>query len=396
MGFSLQREWNNAKDTFNENTETKDITRVGVDLMTGGLAEPLYFIPKDATDKNAQAMREAGAAGTSAAQYAADKNYQGMIDAAKISSDAQDKANLDSIKAAKEATAANIAAAEKSKADAITATQNAIAVSNKAIQEGADTSNAIFRAAYEDIHQNLAPWIQTGQKANTRINALMGFDGEEAAKNALETDPSYLWRLEQGQKTLERSAIGNGNLLSGKTATDLIDYGQHAGSQEFSAMVNRLMGLSTQGLGATGSLNTARSGLAGAESENIWKVKSNESNNAMKLGDVEVQGGRDVLNATMGGNLQVSNAIGTGANRTADNTTNNAWNIANVGMQGNNSVAGAKTNEAGMDANASIMENNFLPNQINTLLNLGAQAAGMYYGSKAGNKYNSLYPTKTT
>lgn len=46
-------------------------------------------------------------------------------------------------------------------------------------------------------------------------------------------DPGYKFRLEQGQKAIERSASAKGTLLSGGTLKDLTDYEQGAASEEF-------------------------------------------------------------------------------------------------------------------------------------------------------------------
>lgn len=59
------------------------------------------------------------------------------------------------------------------------------------------------------------------------------------------TDPSYLFRLEEGRKALERSASARGVLKTGGTLKDILDYGQEAASQEYGNIFNR--GLQTWG-----------------------------------------------------------------------------------------------------------------------------------------------------
>lgn len=59
-------------------------------------------------------------------------------------------------------------------------------------------------------------------------------------------DPSYQWRLQQGQKLLERGAAARGTLLSGGFQKALQDYGQGAASQEYGNAFNRaLLGYTT-------------------------------------------------------------------------------------------------------------------------------------------------------
>lgn len=54
-------------------------------------------------------------------------------------------------------------------------------------------------------------------------------------------DPSYQWRLQQGQQAVERSAAARGQLGSGNILTALTDYGQGAASQEYSAQFQRML-----------------------------------------------------------------------------------------------------------------------------------------------------------
>ena len=54
-------------------------------------------------------------------------------------------------------------------------------------------------------------------------------------------DPSYQWRMQQGQLALERSAAAKGMLGSGGLAAALTDYGQRSGAQEYAAQFGRLL-----------------------------------------------------------------------------------------------------------------------------------------------------------
>lgn len=54
-------------------------------------------------------------------------------------------------------------------------------------------------------------------------------------------DPSYQWRLEQGQGAVERSAAARGLLNSGNAAVELMNYGQGAASTEYQAQFNRTL-----------------------------------------------------------------------------------------------------------------------------------------------------------
>lgn len=57
----------------------------------------------------------------------------------------------------------------------------------------------------------------------------------------LTQDPSYQWRIGQGQQALEQSAAARGLLNTGGTLKDLLNYGQNAASQEFGNVWGRKM-----------------------------------------------------------------------------------------------------------------------------------------------------------
>lgn len=56
-------------------------------------------------------------------------------------------------------------------------------------------------------------------------------------------DPSYQFRVDQGRGAIENAAAARGTLNSGGTLTDILNYGQKAGSQEYSNAWDRAYGL---------------------------------------------------------------------------------------------------------------------------------------------------------
>lgn len=70
---------------------------------------------------------------------------------------------------------------------------------------------------------------------------------------ALDQDPGYQFRLQQGLGTLEQSAAARGLLRTGGTLKDIQDFGQRAASQEYQNAVDRA-------LAAAGFNETARRG----------------------------------------------------------------------------------------------------------------------------------------
>jgi hypothetical protein len=55
----------------------------------------------------------------------------------------------------------------------------------------------------------------------------------------MQQDPSYQFRLNQGQQALERSGAARGVTNTGGNLRDILDYGQNAASQEYGNIYNR-------------------------------------------------------------------------------------------------------------------------------------------------------------
>ena len=95
-----------------------------------------------------------------------------------------------------------------------------------------------------------------------------------------QADPGYQWRLDQGQKALERSAAARGGLLSGAAVKAAADYGQNQASAEYgnaynrynndqSQKYNRLAGISGTGQTAVNQVSSAGQNMANQVSQNI-------------------------------------------------------------------------------------------------------------------------------
>ena len=93
-------------------------------------------------------------------------------------------------------------------------------------------------------------------------------------------DPSYQFRLQQGNQALAASAAARGGLLTGQGAKDISDYNQNAASQEYQAAYNRYVTNQTNlynrltGLSNTGENAAAQVGNTGTQ------VSSNIANTA--------------------------------------------------------------------------------------------------------------------
>lgn len=138
------------------------------------------------------------------------------------------------------------------------------AIGNAANQQlTANTQSLDFlKQMYAEQQANNKPWLEAGKGALTNLTTLMATGGklyetfntppptntpfvaptaEEAAQ-----DPGWQFRLEQGQKAIERSQASKLGTFSGAAAKSLADYNQGMASQEYQSVYNRRFGENQQ------------------------------------------------------------------------------------------------------------------------------------------------------
>ena len=170
----------------------------------------------------------------------------------------------------------------------------------------ADRASQIQQENFEQTRKDLMPYKQAG---DTSLNQLMGQMAPDGYFNQTYTgqdiysDPSYQFRLQQGQNAIQSSAAAQGGLLTGATLKALQNYGQESASQEYSNAYNRF----------------------NADQTNRYNRLSNlvgiGQNAAAQVGNAGAQTAQAVANNTMAG----ANSIAAGQVGSA-----NAWsNTAN-------------------------------------------------------------------
>lgn len=87
-------------------------------------------------------------------------------------------------------------------------------------------------------------------------------DGREEALEDFYTSPGYEFRLEEGQRALDRSAAARGRLNSGAQERRTIEFGQGMASQEFNNYANRLAELAQFGQNSAAQTGTFRQNAA--------------------------------------------------------------------------------------------------------------------------------------
>lgn len=127
--------------------------------------------------------------------------------------------------------------------------------------ESADAAIQLQREQFDQTRKDLAPWRQAGQRGLAQFEQLarqgpptaptytapQALDPRQFATQPftpptgadLERDPSYRFRLTEGQRALERGASARGGLLSGGTLRGLERYAQDYASTEYGNVYNR-------------------------------------------------------------------------------------------------------------------------------------------------------------
>lgn len=103
----------------------------------------------------------------------------------------------------------------------------------------------------------LQPYSQAGQQALSNLQA--------PSQEALENDPGYQFRLQQGQQALERSLAARGLGQSGAALKAAQEYGQGLADQTYNDFFNRQSQIAAQGLGAAGGLGSLYTNLGNVQ-----------------------------------------------------------------------------------------------------------------------------------
>ena len=211
----------------------------------------------------------------------------------------------------------------------IGAITGAITGSNKQAKAAGKAADQQFEATkyasdqqkqmFDDARKDQQPYMQAGSDALKQLMGGMGQNGQfmqTYTGQDIYDDPSYKFRLQQGQDSIQSGAAVQGGLLSGATQKALAGYGQDMASQEFSNAYNRF--------------------------------NADQSNQYNRL----------------------SNLVGMGQGAAAG--------VGNAGMQtgqamANNAMSGANAQAAGTIAKGNSTANNF-----QSMLGLGSMAAGLF------------------
>ncbi len=212
------------------------------------------------------------------------------------------------------------------------ATTKAIGQNNSILQNFQTAGNSIIDTgeqksanALNQAVSNYDPYLTAGSSAtNMYSNALglNGSSGNDAATSAFQTSPGYQFTLDQGTQAALRGASAAGMLNSGNTLTALSQYGTGLANQEYGSWLDRLNGLSGQGLsaanGASGALgnvanlyqNTANDRL-GLESS-VAQGQMGLNNDLASVKEQQAQNSNSFLGSLLGGGISLGTKALTG------------------------------------------------------------------------------------
>jgi|GEM_PF-540357 len=137
------------------------------------------------------------------------------------------------------------------------------------------------------------------------------------SQQAFEASPGYQFRLDEGNKAMERMASARGMRFSGAAAKDAMRFGQGIGSQEYGNFVGRETDQFNRSYGVYQDQMNAMRGLAGT-GQNATQAQISAGNNyasgvsanAFNRGNAQAQGAIGVGNAFAGGINNMSNIYG--------------------------------------------------------------------------------------
>jgi len=146
-----------------------------------------------------------------------------------------------------------------------------------------------------------APWRQAGERALGKLEAASDYTPFGQAQ--FQQDPSYAFRLGEGQKALERTAAARGGLISGGALKAAQRYGQEMGSQEYTNAFNRYQ---TERQARLGPLQS----LAGVGQTSVNQLGQAGQAYATGAGEAMGQAAQARASGYMGGASALSQGLG--------------------------------------------------------------------------------------
>lgn len=185
------------------------------------------------------------------------------------------------------------------------ASENASNRAASAQKDAAKSATTSQERMYNQQREDLEPWRQAG------IGSLSQMQNPEFQQDFkmsdFEKDPGYQFRMDEGQKALERSAAARGGLNSTGTLRNLTRYSQGVASDEYNNAYNRFNADRDRRFNRLASL----AGVGQTANTQLGQAGTNYANNVSQ--NAMAQGNANSAQAIASGN-NLSNLVSNGAN----------------------------------------------------------------------------------
>jgi len=167
--------------------------------------------------------------------------------------------------------------------------------------QAARDAAALQEKMYQQQRQDYAPYREAGYTALKDIAGMKDYLTHQYDAQDFQAgmDPSYQWRLQQGQQAANQAANMSGGLLSGNTLRGMQDYTQGLASTEYGNAFNRYQ---TQ----RGNIYNTLAGIAGIGQNAQNTTSQLAANTAGNIGQANI-GAASALGA---GQIGAANAYG--------------------------------------------------------------------------------------
>ena len=172
-------------------------------------------------------------------------------------------------------------------------------------QQSAADQLKLQRQIWEKQQADQKPYLEQGTYGINTLGALMRPNADTSA--ILKNDPSYQFRLKQGQQALDRSSAARGMGYSGAQLKAAQDYGQGMASTEFGNYYNRLAGLAQGGQQAANTLGGMGSNYANSAGNTFANLSNAQTNILGQQANARASGYAGQSNAVTGGLNSLTN-----------------------------------------------------------------------------------------
>ena len=186
----------------------------------------------------------------------------------------------------------------------------------------ADRAADVQRSQFEQTREDQAPYREAGYNALANLQRTAGNvpGAFKFGDYEFKADPSYGFRLAEGQKALERQAAARGGLISGGALKAAQRFGQEMGSLEFGNAYNRALTSYGTDVARENQLYNRQAALAGIGQTATNLVGTAGQNYATNVGNLMTGAGA----ATAAGQVGMSNALTGGLGTYLNYTQGNA------------------------------------------------------------------------